>query len=100
MAPGTVPVLSCKIAWNVTGDGEVVVPCTLFHSTTKRSLVPSPVRSSYRPRIIGWPETLLQSSHSGAMAAWLGPDSRSVLVAEVTPLPKERRPLVPTYTVA
>ncbi|MCI0685565.1 MAG: hypothetical protein L0Y71_25985 [Gemmataceae bacterium] len=46
IAPGAVPVFSSRIAWNVTADGEVVAPFTLFHSTISRSRTPSAFTAS------------------------------------------------------
>jgi hypothetical protein len=61
-----------------------------------RSGVPSPLVSSYFPTSMVWPLTFTQSSHSGAMTRWVGPEVRLVFEADVLLLPKLIRPLVLT----
>src|SRR5262245_60632997 len=96
MVPGVAPVLSCRTAWKVTGEGEEVLAWTLFHSMIRRSGVPSLLVSSYLLSNIAWPLTLVQSSHNTAMARCVGAVVRLVLAAEVLLPPKVIRPLVLT----
>src|SRR5687768_13693184 len=96
MTPGAVPVFRERIAWNVTCEGDELAPCTRFHSMISRSLTPSPVVSSYLPSSMALPLLLTQSSHSTAMARWLGALVRLVLLAELLLLPNVISPFVLT----
>ena|SRR5207302_10703122 len=93
---GLAAVLSCKIACQVIGLGMAGWAWTACHSMMSSSGVPSPLRSTNLPRIIGVLLLLTQSAQSVAMAGSLGLVDKSPLVQAMSLAPNVIRPLVLT----